>query len=152
VRGFFDWLDTKKYKLHVRVFMSKYRGYTLCPDCEGARLRQEARDVRVGGKTLPEVSALSIKDAAIFFDTLELLPEQSAIAGPGVVSKCGGRLRFMVDVGLDYLTLNRLARLCQAARRKGSSWRNQSGVFAGRRAVCAGRTFRLVCTRVTTIV
>jgi len=44
--------STRKYKLHVRVFMSKYRGYTLCPDCEGARLRQEARDVRVGGKTL----------------------------------------------------------------------------------------------------
>jgi len=78
VRGFFDWLETKKYKLHVRVFMSKYRGYTLCPDCEGGRLRQEARDVRVGGQTLPEVSALSIKDAAVFFDALELLPEQSA--------------------------------------------------------------------------
>src|SRR5437667_2571743 len=108
VRGFFDWLDTKKYKLHVRVFMSKYRGYTLCPDCEGARLRQEARDVRVGGKTLPEVSALSIKDAAVFFDSLELLPEQSAIA-ERVLFEVRRRLRFMVDVGLDYLTLNRLA-------------------------------------------
>src|SRR4030081_2311519 len=108
VRGFFDWLDTKKYKLHVRVFMSKYRGYTLCPDCEGARLRQEARDVRVGGRTLPEVSALSIKDAAFFFDTLELLPEQSAIADR-VLFEVRRRLRFMVDVGLDYLTLNRLA-------------------------------------------
>ena len=108
VRGFFDWLDTKKYKLHVRVFMSKYRGYTLCPDCEGGRLRQEARDVRVGGKTLPEVSALSIKDAAIFFDSLELLPEQSAIA-ERVLFEVRRRLRFMVDVGLDYLTLNRLA-------------------------------------------
>jgi excinuclease ABC subunit A len=108
VRGFFDWLDTKKYKLHVRVFLSKYRGYTLCPDCEGGRLRQEARDVRVGGKTLPEVSALSIKDAAVFFDTLELLPEQSAIADR-VLFEVRRRLRFMVDVGLDYLTLNRLA-------------------------------------------
>ncbi len=108
VRGFFDWLDTKKYKLHVRVFMSKYRGYTLCPDCEGGRLRQEARDVRIGGKTLPEVSALSIKDAAVFFDTLELLPEQSAIA-ERVLFEVRRRLRFMVDVGLDYLTLNRLA-------------------------------------------
>src|SRR5256885_10282524 len=91
---------TKKYKLHVRVFMSKYRGYTLCPDCEGGRLRQEARDVRVGGKTLPEVSALSIKNAAIFFDTLELLPEQSAIADR-VLFEVRRRLRFMVDVGLD---------------------------------------------------
>ena len=108
VRGFFDWLDTKKYKLHVRVFLSKYRGYTLCPDCEGGRLRQEARDVRVGGKTLPAVSALSIKDAAVFFDTLELLPEQSAIADR-VLFEVRRRLRFMVDVGLDYLTLDRLA-------------------------------------------
>ncbi len=50
VRGFFEWMETKKYKLHVRVFLSKYRGYTRCPDCGGGRLRQEARDVRVGGR------------------------------------------------------------------------------------------------------
>jgi len=108
VRGFFDWLETKKYKLHVRVFLSKYRGYALCPDCEGGRLRQEARDVRVGNRTLPEVSALSIKDAAVFFDSLELTPEQSAIADR-VLSEVRRRLRFMLDVGLDYLTLDRLA-------------------------------------------
>jgi excinuclease ABC subunit A len=108
VRGFFDWLETKKYKLHVRVFLSKYRGYALCPDCEGGRLRQEARDVRVGGRTLPEVSALSIKDAAVFFDALELSPEQTAIADR-VLAEVRRRLRFMVDVGLDYLTLDRLA-------------------------------------------
>jgi excinuclease ABC subunit A len=58
VRGFFDWMETKKYKLHVRVFLSKYRGYTLCPDCGGGRLRQEARDVKVGGRTLPELCSL----------------------------------------------------------------------------------------------
>jgi excinuclease ABC subunit A len=108
VRGFFDWLDTKKYKLHVRVFLSKYRGYTRCPDCDGARLRQEARDVRVGDRTLPDISALSIKDAAVFFDALELLPEQSAISDR-VLFEVRRRLRFLVDVGLDYLTLDRLA-------------------------------------------
>src|SRR5712691_4212043 len=107
-RGFFEWLDTKKYKLHVRVFLSKYRGYTLCPDCERARLRQEARDVRVGNKTLPEVSALSIKEASAFFDGLELSEEQSAIADR-VLFEIRRRLRFLVDVGLDYLTLDRLA-------------------------------------------
>src|SRR5215471_15127113 len=64
VRGFFEWMETKKYKLHVRVFLSKYRGYTLCPDCDGGRLRREARDVKVGGRTLPEICALSIKEAA----------------------------------------------------------------------------------------
>ncbi|HEX7720666.1 MAG TPA: excinuclease ABC subunit UvrA [Pyrinomonadaceae bacterium] len=108
VRGFFDWLETKKYKLHVRVFLSKYRGYTLCPDCEGSRLRQEARDVRVGNRTLPEISALSIKEAATFFDGLELLPEQSAIADR-VLFEIRRRLKFLVEVGLDYLTLDRLA-------------------------------------------
>ena len=108
VRGFFEWLETKKYKLHVRVFLSKYRGYTLCPDCGGGRLRQEARDVRVGGRTLPEVCALSIKDAAAFFDSLELSPEQAAIADK-VLFEVRRRLKFLVDVGLDYLTLDRLA-------------------------------------------
>jgi excinuclease ABC subunit A len=108
VRGFFEWLETKKYKLHVRVFLAKYRGYTLCPDCGGGRLRQEARDVLVGGRTLPQVCALSIKDAAVFFDSLELTPEQTAIADK-VLFEVRRRLKFLVDVGLDYLTLDRLA-------------------------------------------
>jgi len=108
VRGFFDWLETKKYKLHVRVFLSKYRGYTICPDCEGGRLRQEARDVRVGGRTLPQVCALSIKDASAFFDALELKEEESAISDR-VLFEIRRRLKFLVDVGLDYLTLERLA-------------------------------------------
>ena len=108
VRGFFDWLETKKYKLHVRVFLSKYRGYTRCPDCEGGRLRQEARDVRVGNRTLPEVSALSIKDAAEFFEALKLSLEETAIADR-VLFEVRRRLKFMVEVGLDYLTLDRLA-------------------------------------------
>ena len=108
VRGFFDWLETKKYKLHVRVFLSKYRGYTLCPDCGGGRLRQEARDVKVGGLTLPEVAALSVKDGASFFDSLELAAEQTAIADR-ILFEIRRRFRFLVDVGLDYLTLDRLA-------------------------------------------
>ena len=108
VRGFFDWLETKKYKLHVRVFLSKYRGYTLCPDCGGGRLRQEARDIKVGGMTVPEVCALSIKNAAVFFDSLSLSTEQGAIA-ERILFEIRRRLRFMVEVGLDYLTLDRLA-------------------------------------------
>ena len=108
VRGFFEWMETKKYKLHVRVFLSKYRGYTLCPDCGGGRLRQEARDVRVCERTLQEICALSIKDAAVFFDSLELSPEQTAVA-ERILFEVRRRLRFLVDVGLDYLTLDRLA-------------------------------------------
>lgn len=108
VRGFFDWLETKKYKLHVRVFLAKYRGYAICPDCKGTRLRQEARDIKIGDKTLPEICALSIKDAAVFFDALELSQEQAAIA-ERLLIEVRQRLKFMVDVGLDYLTLDRLA-------------------------------------------
>jgi excinuclease ABC subunit A len=108
VRGFFDWLETKKYKLHVRVFLSKYRGYTLCPDCGGDRLRQEARDVKVGGRTLPEIGSLSINEASEFFESLSLSPEQSAIS-ERILFEVRRRLRFLLDVGLDYLTLDRLA-------------------------------------------
>jgi excinuclease ABC subunit A len=108
VRGFFEWMETKKYKLHVRVFLSKYRGYTLCPDCGGGRLRQEARDVKVGGRTLHEICALSIKDAAAFFDSLQLSQEQTAVADR-ILFEVRRRLRFLVEVGLDYLTLDRLA-------------------------------------------
>ncbi len=55
IRGFFRWLERKKYKVHVRVFLSRYRGYLTCPDCGGARLRREARDVHVGGRTIDVV-------------------------------------------------------------------------------------------------
>ena len=80
LRGFFRGLERRSYKVHVRVFLSRWRGYTTCPDCHGGRLRQEARDVRVGGRTLPEVCALPVKEAAQFFEQLELTPEQTAIA------------------------------------------------------------------------
>jgi excinuclease ABC subunit A len=108
VIGLFDWLETKKYKLHVRVFLAKYRGYTSCPDCRGSRLRVEARDVRVGGRTLPEVCADSIKEAVAFFNQLELKSEEQSIADR-LLGEISSRLRFLLDVGLDYLTLNRLA-------------------------------------------
>ncbi len=108
VKGFFDWLETKKYKLHVRVFLAKYRGYTRCPECDGQRLRSEARDVRVGGKSLPEICQLSIKNAAQFFETLELGEEQASIA-ERLLKEIRERLQFLINVGLDYLTLERLA-------------------------------------------
>ena len=108
VKGFFDWLETKKYKLHVRVFLSKYRGYTLCPDCGGARLRLEARLIRVSGKTLPEVCAMSAADAAAFFDNQTLSDEEMGIAGR-LLHEIRSRLKFLIDVGLQYLTLDRLA-------------------------------------------
>ncbi len=108
VRGFFKWLDTKKYKLHVRVFLAKYRGYTICPECHGGRLRQEARNVKIASLSLPEVVAMSIKDAAVFFDSLKLTDEQQKIADK-LLFEIKQRLKFLMQVGLDYLTLARLA-------------------------------------------
>ena len=108
IKGFFKWLETKKYKLHVRVFLAKYRGYTRCPDCDGARLRQEARDVKIGGRSLPDVLSLSITDAFGFFENLRLSDEREKIAEK-LLLEIRRRLRFLVEVGLEYLTLNRLA-------------------------------------------
>ncbi len=108
IRRFFDHLESKKYKLHVRVFLSRYRGYALCPDCKGARLRKEALYVRVGGKNLGEVVRMNIEEAQRFFIELELSPEERAIADK-VLVEIRQRLKFLNDVGLDYLTLDRLS-------------------------------------------
>src|SRR5262249_17969482 len=94
--------------LHVRVFLSRYRGYATCPDCKGARLRKEALYVRVGAKNLAEIVRMNIAEAQRFFDSLELAPEESAIAEK-ILVEIRQRLKFLNDVGLDYLTLDRLA-------------------------------------------
>ena len=108
IRGFFNYLETKKYKLHVRVFLARYRGYARCPDCNGARLRKEALYVRVGGKNLADVVRLNIAEAQAFFEALELTPEENAIADK-ILVEIRQRLKFLNDVGLDYLTLDRLS-------------------------------------------
>jgi len=108
IKGFFKWLETKKYKLHVRVFLAKYRGYTSCPDCGGSRLRAEARDVKIGGLSLPEIVDMSIADAFDFFAKLNLDTEREKIADK-LLDEVRRRLKFLVDVGLDYLTLSRFA-------------------------------------------
>ncbi|MEQ1573587.1 MAG: excinuclease ABC subunit UvrA [Vicinamibacterales bacterium] len=108
VRGFFRWLERKKYKVHVRVFLSRYRGYLTCPDCGGARLRREARDVRVGGRTIDVVSALTVRQALQFFAALQL-SEKDAVVADRVMREITRRLSFLSDVGLDYLSLDRLS-------------------------------------------
>jgi excinuclease ABC subunit A len=108
IRRFLDFLESKKYRLHVRVFLSRYRGYATCPDCKGARLRREALYVRVGGKNMADVVRMNIAEAQRFFDELQLSPEESAIADK-ILVEIRQRLKFLNDVGLDYLTLDRLA-------------------------------------------
>ena len=108
IRGFFRWLERKKYKVHVRVFLSRYRGYLTCPDCGGARLRREARDVQVDGRTIDKVSALTVREAQTFFANLKLTEKEETIAEK-VLKEIRRRLSFLSDVGLDYLTLDRLS-------------------------------------------
>ena len=108
IRRFLDFLEGKKYKLHVRVFLSRYRGYATCPDCKGARLRKEALYVRVGGRNLAEVVRMNIAEAQAFFESLDLTTEERVIAEK-ILVEIRQRLKFLNDVGLDYLTLDRLA-------------------------------------------
>jgi excinuclease ABC subunit A len=108
VRGFFRWLERKKYKVHVRVFLSRYRGYLTCPDCQGTRLRREARDVHVGGVTIDQASSRTVREAEQFFSHLQLTEKEATIADK-VLKEIQRRLGFLRDVGLDYLTLDRLS-------------------------------------------
>ena len=108
VRSFFADVEEKKYKVHVRVFLSRYRGYAECPDCGGARVRKEALNVRVGGRTIAQAARMNIERAHEFFRSLELAAEERAIADT-VLVEIRQRLRFLNDVGLDYLTLDRLS-------------------------------------------
>ena len=108
VRGFFNYLERKKYKLHVRVFLSRYRGYTLCPDCRGGRLRREAQQVRIDGQSITEVCRMSIQQAFEFFNGLRLTPFQQKVADK-VLEEVRSRLQYLYRVGLEYLTLDRLA-------------------------------------------
>ncbi|MFY9853845.1 MAG: excinuclease ABC subunit UvrA [Terracidiphilus sp.] len=108
VYGFFAQMERKKYKLHVRVMLSKYRGYAECPDCRGQRLRAEARSVRINGQNICQATALTIAQAKEFFDALRLSPMQEEIAG-SILEEVRQRLSFLDAVGLEYITLDRLA-------------------------------------------
>jgi excinuclease ABC subunit A len=132
IQGFFAWLERKKYKLHVRVFLSRYRGYAQCPDCGGARLRRDALQVKLEGKDICEVTALTVEQAARFFSELKLSPEETEIAGK-ILEQVQQRLKFLNDVGLEYLTLGRLASTLSG----GESQRIQLATSLGSRLVGA---------------
>ena len=108
IRRFFDYLEAKKYKLYVRVFLSRYRGYTRCLSCNGSRLRAEARAVRIAGKEIGEATAMTVGDAREFFRNLRLTAYESSVAHR-VLEELRMRLGFLYRVGLEYLTLDRLA-------------------------------------------
>ncbi len=132
VHGFFAILERKKYKLHVRVMLSKYRGYATCPECKGQRLRAEARAVRLNGRNICETAAMTIRAANQFFSELKLTPAQHEIAG-SILTEVWQRLHFLDAVGLDYLTLDRLASTLSG----GESQRIQLATSLGSRLVGA---------------
>ncbi len=109
VRGFFDWLESKAYKMHIRVLLSRYRGYAVCPACAGARLTPDALLYRIDGMTLPQIWARPVGETARFFAQLTLDPFEAA-AAEMLLRECRSRLDYLVDVGLEYLTLGRASR------------------------------------------
>ncbi len=129
---FFQEVERKKYKVHVRVFMSRYRAYTQCPACRGARLRSEALWVRLGDCNIAEVARMNIARAQQFFDALQLSPEESEIADR-VLLEIRQRCKFLNDVGLEYLTLDRLS----ATLSGGEAQRIQLATCLGSRLVGA---------------
>ena len=107
VKGFFDWLQTKKYKVQVRVFLSRYRKFTTCPACGQMRLNPQALSVRVDGLSIGDVVRLTVKDAYEFFRRLELPTFQKHVAEK-LIAEIQNRLKFLLEVGLDYISLARM--------------------------------------------
>ena len=113
LHGFFRFLDKNSYKRHYRIFRARFRGYSECPDCEGYRLCDDALYVQVGGdsverKHIGEICAMTTREARDYFENLELTEYEEEVAGR-VMEELRDRSRYLVDVGLDYLTLDRLA-------------------------------------------
>jgi len=109
LEGFFHWLQRRKYKMHVRVFLSRWRSYRTCPTCGGSRLRREALATRVGGRSIADICAMKVRDAAEFFHRLEITDHQRTV-GRTMLEAIEARLDHLETVGLGYLTLDRTLR------------------------------------------
>ncbi|MDD4640498.1 MAG: ATP-binding cassette domain-containing protein [Bacteroidales bacterium] len=105
---FFRMVEANQYKVQYRVMLSRYRGKTLCPECRGTRLKKEASYVKVAGRSISELVDLSIIDLKLFFEQLQLSPNDKAIADR-LLTEIHARIKFLTDVGLGYLSLNRLS-------------------------------------------
>ena len=109
LKGFFDWMEGKRYKVHYRVFLSKYRAYTPCPTCQNTRLKEEALNVRLAGKHIAQLCEMNISELQIFFKNLPVKDFQKRV-GERLLKEITDRIGFMIDVGLGYLTLSRQTR------------------------------------------
>ncbi|MBI3006040.1 MAG: excinuclease ABC subunit UvrA [Ignavibacteriales bacterium] len=107
INRFFKFIERKSYKIHYRVFLSRYRGYTTCDECGGSRLRKEALNIKVGEKTIHEVVKMTIAEANEFFRSLKLSLYDAEV-GKRILEEISKRLRFLNEVGIGYVTLDRL--------------------------------------------
>jgi excinuclease ABC subunit A len=107
VKGFFDWLQSKKYKIQVRVLLARYRKYVACPACKKTRLNPRALGVRVAGLDIAEFVLMTVREASDFLAALDLGPFERQVAEK-LVAEVRNRLRFLLEVGLDYITLDRM--------------------------------------------
>ena len=108
INDFFRMLEENQYKIQYRVMLARYRGKTICPQCHGTRFKPEAGYVKVGGESISELVDLPITELKKFFDTLQLTKHDEEVARR-ILTEINSRIRFLIDVGLGYLTLNRLS-------------------------------------------
>jgi len=106
LEGFFAWLERRKYKMHLRVFLSRWRSSRQCPDCKGTRYRPEVLAIRIGGKNLAELSSMKVADAVDFFDQLQLTQHEQTISRT-ILEQVVSRLRYLRSVGVGYLSIDR---------------------------------------------
>ncbi|MDD3079869.1 MAG: excinuclease ABC subunit UvrA [Paludibacter sp.] len=108
LNSFFKMLESNQYKIQYRVMLARYRGKTTCPDCKGSRLKKEASYIRVSGKPITELVLMPVYQLKKFFETIELDEHDAAVA-KRLLTEINNRIQFLLDVGLGYLTLNRLS-------------------------------------------
>lgn len=106
IDAFFRMLEANKYKIQYRVMLARYRGKTVCPDCHGTRLKQQASYVKIGGRAITELVDMPVEELQHFFSNLQLSDTERRIS-ERIIKEINGRLRYLVNVGLGYLTLNR---------------------------------------------
>ncbi len=109
IRGWFRWLEGRTYKMHVRVFLARYRSYRLCPDCQGGRLKGDALHYKIGDKSIVDLHRMSIAGVVAFFEDVDLSDQEVEIADL-ILTEVRSRLGYLLAVGLDYLTLDRQSR------------------------------------------
>jgi len=127
VEGFFNYLEERKYKMHVRVFLARYKSPFLCGVCNGSRLRPEAKMVTIAGKNITELSVMTLQELHDFISSIKLTAQEMAIAKE-VFKQVSARISFLIEVGVDYLTLDRLTKTLSGGEYQRIHLANQLGM------------------------